>query len=239
MTKNLIIILIVLLLFQTNVYSQTKPKLTFGGSVKYSFGTSLQKDKINPFLFFNGGPSAELDLSFVPKKGTTRYKLALDYISGTNDKEAISKYAKENDIAFDSYKFTKTNPRGFSVMASPQFMLFPKSTNKKLPLMWLNLKFGALFSNQQTLQFFQGQTTPSKEITTNAVSFVYNPTFVVNIIKTKKLFINASAGYSNFGGFTFGIGIAERDCRAIHCDRCMGHGCCKPCGSSFTETSNY
>jgi hypothetical protein len=225
MTKNLIIIVIATLLFQTQVYSQTKPKVTFGGSVNYNFGTGLQKDKISPFLFFNGGPSAELDLAFVPKKGTTRYKLALGYITGTNDKNAITTYAKENDIAFDSYKFTKTNPSGFSIMASPQFMLFPKSTNKKIPLMWLDLKVGALFSNQQSLQFFQGQSTPSKEITTNAVSFVYNPTFVVNVIKTKKVFINLRAGYSNLGGFTFGVGIAERDCRGALCYRCQGPGC--------------
>ena len=52
-------------------------------------------------------------------------------------------------------------------MASPQFMLFPKSKNKKLPLMWLDLKVGALFSNQQNVQFYQGQTTPSKEIKSN------------------------------------------------------------------------
>jgi hypothetical protein len=226
MTKNLIIIVLVTLFIQTNVYSQTtKPKVTFGGNVNYNLGTGLQKDNIRPFLFFNGGPSAELDLAFVPKKGTTRYKLALGYITGTNDKNAITTYAKENDIVFDSYKFTKTNPMGFSIMASPQFMLFPKSQNKKLPLMWLDLKFGALFSNHQTLQFFQGQTTPSKEIKTNSVDFVYNPTFVVNIIKTKKIFINARAGYSNFGGFTFGVGIAESDCRGAYCYRCPGAGC--------------
>lgn len=228
MTKNLIIIVIATLFFQTQGYSQTKPKVTFGGNVNYNLGTGLQKDKISPFLFFNGGLSAELDLAFVPKIGTTRYKLALGYITGTNDKNSITTYAKENDIVFDSYKFTKTNPNGFSIMASPQFMLFPKSQNKKLPLMWLDLKFGALFSNQQTLQFFQGQTTLSKEIKTNSLNFVYNPTFVVNIIKSKKIFINARAGYSNFGGFTFGVGIAEADCRGIWCYRCPVPPCYMP-----------
>jgi hypothetical protein len=228
MTKNLIIIVIATLLFQTKVYSQANPKVTFGGNVNYNLGTSLQKDKVSPFLFFNGGPSAELDLAFVPKKGTTRYKLALGYITGTNDKIAITTYAKENDIAFDSYKFTKTNPSGFAVMASPQFMLFPKSQNKKLPLMWLDLKVGALISNGQNIQFFQGQTNPSKEIKSNAVSFVYSPSLVVNVVKTKKIFFNLKAGYSNFGGFGFGLSITEQDCRGMPCFRCQGAGCLGP-----------
>lgn len=237
MTKKTLIV-ITTLIFQTLVYSQTKPKVTFGGNVNYNLGTSLQKDKASPFLFFNGGPSAELDLSFVPKKGTTRYKLALGYITGINDKNAISTYAKENDITFDSYKFTKTNPMGFSIMASPQFMLFPKSENKKLPLMWLDLKFGALFSNQQRLQFFQGQTTPSEEIKSNAVNFVYNPTLVVNIIKIKKVIINLKAGYSNYGGFTFGVGIAEQNCQGMPCCRCSTCCYCNPCASDSENSIN-
>jgi hypothetical protein len=111
-------------------------------------------------------------------------------------------------------------------MVSPQFMLFPKSQNKKLPLMWLDLQVGAFFSNQQTLQFFQGQSaTPSKEIKSNAVSFVYNPTLVVNVIKTKKLFLNLRAGYSNFGGFGFGVSITESDCRGAMCEKCPWQGC--------------
>lgn len=226
MTKILIIIVIATLLFQTQVNSQTKPKVTFEGSVNYNFATGLLKNKISPFLFFNGGPSAELELAFAPIKGTTRYKLALGYLTGTNDKNAISKFAKEDDIVFESYKFTKSNPMGFSIMASPQFMLFPKSESKKLPLMWLDLKFGALISNQQTLQFFQGQYTPSKEITTNKVSLVYNPSFVINVIKNQKIFLNLRAGYSNYGGFTLGVGIAESDCRFAPCQRCPY----SPCG---------
>jgi hypothetical protein len=114
-------------------------------------------------------------------------------------------------------------------MVSPQFMLFPKSQNKKLPLMWLDLQAGAFFSNKQTLQFFQGQSaTSSKEIKSNAVSFVYNPTLVVNVIKTKKLFLNLRAGYSSFGGFGFGVGITEQDCRGAPCFRCRGTFCIEP-----------
>lgn len=231
MTKKIIFIVIATLLVQSLVYSQTKPKLTFGGSVNYILGTGLQENNINPLLFFNSGLSTDVDLTFVPKKGTTRYKLSLGYITGTNDINAISNYAKENDIVYDTYKFTKTNPSGFSIMASPQFMLFPKSENKKLPLMWLDLKFGALFSNQQNLQFFQGQSTPSKEIKSNAVSFVYNPTLVVNIIKIKKVIINLKAGYSNYGGFTLGVGIAEQNCQGMPCCRCGTCCYCNPCAS--------
>jgi len=237
MAKNLIIIVIATLLFQIQVYSQTKSKVKFGGNVNYNLGTALQKDNISPLLFFNGGPSAELDLSFVPKKGTTIYKFALGYVSGTNDKNAIATYAKEKGIAFDSYNFTKANPSGFSIMASPQFMLFPKSQNKKLPLIWFDLKFGALFGNQQILQFFQGQSTPSREIKTNAVSFVYNPTLIVNVFKTKKVFINLKAGYSNFGGFTFGVGIAESNCMQVPCCRCPAWGC-SPCLSDSENSIN-
>lgn len=61
---------------------------------------------------------------------------------------------KHSKIEYISYEITNANPSGFSIMASPQFMLFPKSQNKKLPLMWLDLTAGALFSNQQSLQFF-------------------------------------------------------------------------------------
>lgn len=144
---------------------------------------------------------------------------------GTNNKEYIATYAKENNIEYTSYQFTKANPSGFSIMVSPQFMLFPKSQNKKLPLMWLDLKAGALFSNQQSLQFFIDQTATSSEIKSNAVSFVYNPTVVVNIIKTNKLFVNIKAGYSNFGGFGIGLNVTERDCRGAVCHKCQGPGC--------------
>ena len=234
MTKNLTILIIAILFGQTELYSQTKTKITFGGNAAYHLGTSSQKDNTNPFLFFKNGQSAGLDLTLVPKKGTTRLKLAADYILGTNDENAVAIYAKMKDIPYTNYKFTLSNPRGFSIMASPQFMLFPKSQNKKIPLMWLDLKAGALFSNQQNIQFFQGQTNPSKEIKSNAVSFVYSPSLVVNIVKTKKLFINLKAGYSNFGGFGFGLSITESDCRGAPCCRC-GWGGCNPCA---TESNN-
>ncbi len=91
--------------------------------------------------------------------------------------------------------------------------------------MWLDLKAGVMISNQQSVQYFLEQTIPSTEIKSNAMSFVYNPTLVVNIIKTKKLFVNVKAGYSNFGGFGFGISITEQDCHGAMCERCLGAGC--------------
>ena len=117
------------------MYSQEKTKITFGGNVAYHFGTSAQKESTSPLMFFKNGQSAGLDLTLIPKKGTTRYKLAVDYITGTNDESAVTAYAKDNNIEYTSYKFSKSNLNGFSVMASPQFLLFPKSQIKKLPLM--------------------------------------------------------------------------------------------------------
>ena len=207
------------------MYSQTKNKITFGGDATYHIGTSNQKKDNSPFLFFKNGQSAGLDFTLIPKTGTTRYKLAVGYITGTNDKSAITANAKNNNIEYTSYKFTQSKPSGFTIMASPQFMLFPKSQNKKLPLMWIDLPVGVMVSNQQTLQFFQGQTTPSKEVKSNAVSFTYSPSLIVNVVKTRKLFLNLKAGYSNYGGIGFGVSITEQDCHGAICPRCPGAGC--------------
>jgi hypothetical protein len=210
---------------------KSRPSAKFGGSIAHHIGTGGQQNENSPLLFFNNGQSAGLDVTIAPKSGTTRFKIAADYIIGTNNNNAIAAYAKENDIPYSNYRFTipKSRPKGFAVMVSPQFMLFPKSKNKKLPLMWLDLKAGAFFSNQQTLQFFQGQsTTASKEIKSNAVSFVYSPSLVVNVVKTKKLFLNLKAGYSNYGGFGFGVSITEQDCMNVPCVRCFGTGCYTP-----------
>jgi hypothetical protein len=219
---------------QSNVYDSSN-KVKKGGGItgialgvraSYFVPTNDQKTGVGNFLFLKNAVAIGADVSFIPKKGTTRFKLAAEYITGNNYNEGIAAYAKEKDIAYTTTKFTKAKPSGFSLMASPQFMLFPKSKRKKLPLMWFDLQAGALFSNQQTLQFFQGQsTTPSKEVKSKAVSFVYNPSLVVNIVKTGKLFLNLKAGYSNFGGFGFGIGIMEQNCQGMLCPRCPGAGC--------------
>jgi hypothetical protein len=205
---------------------QAQSSIKFGANANYHLPMGMQKESTSPFLFLNAAQSAGVELSFAPnKKSSTRIKLAAEYIIGSNNKESIAAYAKEKDIVYTSYKFTKTNPIGFSIMASPQFMLFPKSQNKKLPLMWLDLKVGALFSNQQSLQFFSGQTTPSKEVKSNAVSFIYSPTLVVNVVKTQKLFLNLKLGYSSWGGFGIGVGITEQQCQGMLCFRCRGAGC--------------
>jgi hypothetical protein len=228
------IITIIAILIAT-LQTQAQSRIKFGANANYYVPLSSQKTSTSPFLFLNSAQSAGVELSFAPlKKSSTRIKLAADYIMGSNNKESIAAYAKEKDIVYTNYKFTKNNPSGFSIIASPQFMLFPKSHNKKLPLMWLDLKVGALFSNQQSLQFFSAQTAPSKEVKSNVVGFVYNPTLVVNVVKTKKLFLNLRAGYSNFGGFGFGLNITESDCRQVPCCRCPAWGC-SPCA---TESNN-
>jgi hypothetical protein len=230
--KQTITILVILI---ATLQIQAQGSIKFGASGNYHLPMGMQKEATSPFLFLKSAQSAGLELSFAPnKKSSTRIKLAAEYIIGTNNKESIAAYAKEKDIIYTNYKFTKVNPSGFSIIASPQFMLFAKSQNKKLPLMWLDLKVGALFGNQQTLQFFNGQSTPNKEVKSNAVSFVYSPKLVVNVVKTKKLFLNLKLGYSSWGGFGIGVGIAEQDCRSAPCCRCFGTFC-NPCA---TETNN-
>lgn len=222
MKQTITVLAILFVSLQTRAQSRIK----FGVNANYHVPINMQQDGTSPFLFLDAAQSAGLELSFAPfKKGSSRFKLAAEYITGTNNTENIAAYAKANKIEFINYEFSKANPSGFSIMASPQFMIFPKSKSKKLPLMWLDLKEGALFSNQQRLQFFQGQTLTNKEIKSNAVNFVYNPTLMVNIIKTKKLFVNLKAGYSNFGGFGFGVNITEQDCHNVYCFRCYGSGC--------------
>jgi hypothetical protein len=225
MNKNFTIAIIVLLLAKSQVYSQVTTKVKIGGNVAYHIGTNAQQNNNSPLLFLKNGQSVGLDLTIVPTKGTTRLKLAADYIIGTNNENAVKAYAKGNNIDYTSYRFVIPRPSGFSIMASPQFMLFPKSKRKKLPLIWLDFPAGVMVSNQQTLQFFLAQTIPSKEIKSNAVSFVYNPSLVVNVVKTGKLFINLKAGYSNYGGIGFGVSITEQDCRGAPCFRCRGTFC--------------
>lgn len=225
MNKNFTIAIIVLLLAKSQVYSQVTTKVKIGGSAAYHIGTGAQQKNNSPLLFLKNGQSAGLDITLVPPKGTTRLKLAVDYIMGANDNNAVAAYAKENKIEYSTYKFTKAKPNGFSIMLSPQFMLFPKSKRKRLPLIWLDFPAGIFVGNQQTLQFFLAQTIPSKEIKSNAVSFVYNPSLVVNVVKTGKLFINLKAGYSNYGGIGFGVSITEQDCRGAPCFRCHGTFC--------------
>lgn len=234
MKQTIAILAILIATFQI----QAQSRITFGGGANYHVPMSMQKEGTSPFLFLKSAQSAGLELSFAPfKKSSTRLKLAADYITGSNNKEYIAAYAKENKIEYTRYQFTKANPSGFSIMASPQFMIFPKSQNKKLPLMWLDLKVGALFSNQQSLQFFTGQTSPSKEIKSNPVSFIYSPSLVVNIIKTKKLFVNLKAGYSSWGGFGFGVAIAESDCRGAPCCKCSWPPC-NPCATEINNSIN-
>ena len=219
-------LIIITLLSIVTLQSQAQNRIKFGVNANYHLPMSMQKEGTSPFLFLNTAQSAGVELSFAPfKKSSTRFKLAAEYITGTNNKENIATYAKSNTIEYTSYQFTKAKPIGYSIMASPQFMLFPKSQNKKLPLMWLDLKAGALFSNQQSLKFFQGQALPNKEIKSSAMSLVYNPTVVVNIIKTKKLFVNLKAGYSSWGGFGIGLGITESDCRGAPCYKCSWPPC--------------
>lgn len=200
----------------------------------YFMPTSNIKPDEGPFLFLKDAKSAGLDYSFGFKNKASGFKFSADYIMAKTDEEGVAAYAKVNDIPYKTFNFTKPNPSGLRLMAGPNIMLFAKSKRKKLPLMWFDLQAGAVYSKGQSLEFSQGQGKVSKEFKPNEWNIAYAPSLVVNVIKTKKIFINAKVGYSNFGGLTFGIGIAEVNCVEIPCCRCPGW-MCSPC---MTETSN-
>ncbi len=217
MKQILTILTLTLIVSQAN--SQVRKKIRIGGNLNYHIGTRQQNTNINPLLFMNSAFSLGGDLSYIPKKGSTKYKLSIDYLNGINDKAYIGTYAKENNIEYTNYNFTKPRPMGLSIMMGPQFFIFPHA--KKLPLMWIDIKGGAIFSNQQKIQFTrQGITT--KEILNKPISFVYEPSLIINVVKTKKMFYNARIGYSNFGGITVGVNITS-SC-------CLSDCCCSKCG---------
>lgn len=219
MKKVIYFLLLALIVFNTHAQRGLS---VHGG---YAMPTSNLKPDAGPFLFLKDAKSVGLDYSFGFKNKASGIKFSADYIMASTDKEGVAAFAKEMDIPYKTYNFTSPNPTGISIMAGPNIMLFAKSKRKKLPLIWLDLQAGAIYSKPQSLQFFSGQTTPSKEVKTSNISLVYSPTLTVNLIKTKKLGINAKVGYSNFGGLTFGVGVAEVDCRDIYCYRCKGKGC--------------
>jgi hypothetical protein len=194
----------------------------------YSIPTSNIKPDAGPFLFLKDAKSVGLDYSFGFKNKASGFKFSADYIMAGIDKDAVASYAKTMDIPYKTFNFTQAKPTGISVMAGPNIALFAKSTKKRLPLIWLDLQAGAIYSKPQSLQFFGSQTTASKEIKTSNISLVYSPTLTVNLIKISKVSINAKIGYSNFGGLTFGIGIAEQNCEGMACCRCQGTFC-NPC----------
>jgi hypothetical protein len=217
-----------LLFFLLIMVLQTNAQRGLGIHGGYSMPTSNIKLDAEPFLFLKDAKSVGIDYSFSFKNSASGFKFSADYIMATTNTDAVASYAKQSDIPYKTFNFTQSNPTGISVMAGPNIMLFAKSTKKRLPLIWLDLQAGAIFSNPQSLQFFGSQTTPSKELKTSNISFVYSPTLTVNLIKINKILINAKVGYSNVGGLTFGLGIAKQVCVGMPCFRCYGAGCLTP-----------
>jgi hypothetical protein len=217
-----------LLFFLLIMVLQTNAQRGLGIHGGYSMPTSNIKLDTEPFLFLKDAKSVGIDYSFGFKNSASGFKFSADYIIATTNTDAVASYAKQSDIPYKTFNFTQSNPTGISVMAGPNIMLFAKSTDKRLPLIWLDLQAGAIFSNPQSLQFFNGKPDPSKEIKTSNLSFVYSPTLTVNLIKINKILINAKVGYSNFGGLTFGLGIAKQVCVNVPCYRCYGAGCLTP-----------
>jgi hypothetical protein len=194
----------------------------------YSMPTSNIKPDAGPFLFLKDAKSVGLDYSFGFKNKASGFKFSADYIMASIDKDVVASYAKTMDIPYKTFNFTQPKPTGISVMAGPNIALFAKSTKKRLPLMWLDLQAGAVYSKDQSLEFSQIQGKVSKEIKPSPWNIAYAPSLVVNVIKTNKIFINAKVGYSNVGGFTFGLGIVAQDCMNVACYRCRGTGCLTP-----------
>ncbi len=210
-------ITIIAIIFAT-VTANAQSKVKFGGGVNYYKPTSTQKGNISPLLFTKSGQSVETEVLIASAKSKVGFRLGIAYFTGTNDKESPAIYAKENNISYSKYSFTKSKPSALTITMAPRISLFPKA--KKLPLVWLDLNIGAALTNQQSLQFYSLQSNvPEKEIKTNSLSFIYNPTININMFKVNKAFVNLKVGYSNFGGFGVGIAITEQNCQGFPCRR--------------------
>jgi hypothetical protein len=228
MKKVIYLFVVVATIFQANA----QRGLGIHGS--YFMPTSNIKPDVGPFLFLKDAKSVGLDYSFGFKNKASGIKFSADYIMAKTNTEGVAAYAKVNDIPYKTFNFTKPNPTGFRLMAGPNIMLFAKSKRKRIPLIWLDLQAGAVYSKGQSLEFSQIQGKVSKEFKPSDWTIAYAPSLVVNVIKTKRIFINAKVGYSNFGGFGIGVGITESDCHNVPCYRC-GWGGCIP---SATESEN-
>jgi hypothetical protein len=214
-----------LLFFLLIMVLQTNAQRGLGIHGGYSMPTSNIKLDAEPFLFLKDAKSVGIDYSFGFKNSASGFKFSADYIMATTNTDAVASYAKQSDIPYKTFNFTQSNPTGISVMAGPNIMLFAKSSSKRLPLIWLDLQAGAIFSNPQSLQFLDAKNNPTKEIKTSNISFVYSPMLTVNLLKTKGLIFNAKVGYNSVGGFSIGIGIAPKDCSGVSCYRCCGTYC--------------
>jgi hypothetical protein len=221
MIKTLTLLFSLLVLQANAQETQPRKKFRVGLNADYIMPTSKIKSEISPLIFFNSGQTVGLDLAFIPKKGRGHLKIAVDYLTGKNDNTQIAVYAKKNDISFSSYQFTSQNPSGYRLQAGTKFMIF--SNLKKLPLVWLDLKAGVFMGNNQNVEFISnGKRTLLLNEESSKVNFVYNPSLVVNIVKTKKMHLNLRAGYSNLGGISLGLNLTS-SC-------CLNDCCCSKCG---------
>lgn len=86
---------IITLLSITTLQIQAQSRIKFGVNANYHLPMSMQKEGTSPFLFLNSAQSGGLELSFAPFKNSSAwFKLAAEYITGTNNKENIPAYAK-------------------------------------------------------------------------------------------------------------------------------------------------
>ena len=104
---------------------QTKAQthISMGGVANYHFATSSQKSATTPFLFLSNAQSAGAEVLFTKQKSKLAFKITAEYITGNNAKDAPAVYAKQKDIVYTKYNYTKSKPSGLTVLAGPRLIL--------------------------------------------------------------------------------------------------------------------
>ena len=221
MKKLISTIAIIIIALLTNAQS----KITIGGNLNYGIATSAQKKATAPLMFLKNSQSVGLDFLYTNKKSKVGLKTTLEYFTGGFDNTASTAYAKEKQILASEVKWPKSKHSGVVISTGPSIALFPNS--KKMPLMWLDIKAGAIFTGAQSATFYDG-TTIVKTVKHNATSFAYSSSVNMVMYKTSKIMVNLRAGYSNTDGVSIGLGIAARNCTGFPCWKCNGAYCNNP-----------
>ena len=218
------IILIALTSFSLTLHAQTDKKLTtqFAGNLTYHIPTWDKSSTKQPFLFLQGGQSAGLELALIPSKSKFAVKINANLFFGQNLKNEPIDFAKTNNIGYTNYEWSSKTPFGLNLMSGPRYMIATK--NKKIPIMYFDIQGGGLFTNGQSLKYLD-QNVVTSEYKTNKANFAYGANFTIVPLITKKIMLRINVGYTNYGGFGIGIGIAESDCHGALCPRCPGAGC--------------
>jgi len=188
----------------------------------YLVPTSSQKASYDKLLFPKNGSSIGLSYSFLSSKSNFGVLLQVDYFTLKNDAASVAAYAKSKDIVYSTYKFTQAKAKGFAAMTGLIYHL-PHASETSL-LAGIELKAGALFSNGQSMQYYNGQNQKIKEVTATKTSFVWNPNVYLDISVSKNIAFKVNAGYSSITGLNAGLGVlvpvSTTGKRGYHCSKC-------------------